>query len=108
LADDGRGDLTAASALGRLRKVSNGTISTIAGTNTDSGPAAGAQLNLPAGLAVDGAGSLYIADSSNNLIRRVSNAAIATIAGTRSSTYILTGPHIRWGYRHPAAPDLLP
>jgi uncharacterized protein (TIGR03437 family) len=90
--DDGRGDLTAATALGRLRKVSNGTISTIAGTNTDSGPAAGAQLNLPAGIAVDGAGSLYIADSSNNVIRRVSNAAIATVAGTRSSTYILTGP----------------
>ena len=90
--DDGRGGLTAASALGRLRKVSNGTITTIAGTNADSGPAAGAQLNLPAGLAVDGTGSLYIADSSNNVIRRVSNAAIATIAGTRSSTYILTDP----------------
>ena len=90
--DDGRGGLAAASALGRLRKVSNGTIGTIAGTNADSGPAAGAQLNLPAGVAVDGAGSLSIADSSNNIIRRVSNAAIATIAGTRSSTYILTDP----------------
>lgn len=90
--DDGRGDLTAAPALGRLRKVSNGTITTIAGSNADSGPAAGAQLNLPAGLTMDGPGSLYIADSSNNVIRKVSNGAIATIAGTRSSTYVLTDP----------------
>jgi sugar lactone lactonase YvrE len=69
--------------LGRLRKVSNGVITTIAGANGDSGPAIGAQLNLPAGVALDSAGNLYIADSSNHIIREVSNGAIATIAGSR-------------------------
>src|SRR5205823_13988364 len=71
--DDSRGGLTPASALGRLRMVSDGTITTIAGTKIDSGPAAASQLNLPAGIALDGAGNLYIADSSNNIVREIAN-----------------------------------
>ena len=74
---------TGAPEVGRLRKVSNGVITTIAGANSDSGPASGTQLNLPAGIALDGAGNLYIADSGKNIIREVSNGAITTIAGIR-------------------------
>jgi sugar lactone lactonase YvrE len=70
----------------RIRKVSNGTITTVAGNGTqgfsgDNGPATSTQLNRPAGIAVDPAGNLYIADTGNNRIRQVSNGAIATIAG---------------------------
>ena len=42
-----------------------------------------AELSNPYGVAVDGAGNLYIADASNNGIRKVdSTGTITTIAGT--------------------------
>jgi len=70
----------------RIRKVANGVITTIAGTGTqgfsgDNGPAANAQLNLPAAVAVDSAGNLYIADTDNVRVRKVANGAITTVAG---------------------------
>ena len=73
-----------------VRRVSmkTGLISTVAGTGTagyngDNIPATTAQLNSPYALAVDGAGSLYIADAGNNRIRKVSpTGTITTLAGT--------------------------
>ena len=68
--------------------VSPGTITTVAGTGEygfsgDGGPASEAQLYSPRGVAVDGAGNLYIADRENNRIRRVdSTGTITTVAGT--------------------------
>jgi len=59
----------------RIRKVSaDGTITTIAGTGLaglqgDNGPAQSAKVNYPGGIALDGAGNLYIADKYNNRIR---------------------------------------
>jgi uncharacterized protein (TIGR03437 family) len=57
----------------RIRKVTNGVITTVAGGGSsglgDNGPATNAQLNGPKGVAVDSAGNLYIADSGNNRIR---------------------------------------
>ncbi len=48
------------------------TIDTVAGGGTgDNGPATSAQLAGPYGAAVDGAGNLYIADTSNHRIRKV-------------------------------------
>jgi uncharacterized protein (TIGR03437 family) len=72
----------------RVRKVSPaGIISTVAGNGTqmysgDRGPATGASLFLPAGVAVDAAGNLFVADSHNNRIRKVSpGGTITTVAG---------------------------
>ena len=49
----------------------------------DGGPATQAELYLPSGIAVDGAGNLYIADSLHNRIRMVcATATSATIQGT--------------------------
>jgi uncharacterized protein (TIGR03437 family) len=54
----------------------------------DGGAATSAQLNIPAGLAVDGAGNLYIADFSNNRIRKVtSGGTITTLAGNGLAGY---------------------
>jgi sugar lactone lactonase YvrE len=55
----------------------------VAGYSGDGHLAAFAQLNQPAGVAVDAKGNLYIADSSNNVIRRVdaSSGIITTVAG---------------------------
>ena len=74
-----------------IRKVStNGIISAIAGNvnnidggySGDGGPATGAEVRNPAGLALDTSGNLYIADSGNNRIRKIAtNGIITTVAG---------------------------
>ncbi len=52
------------------------------GWTGDGGPAIGAELDLPVGLALDSSGNLYIADSANNAIRQVTvDGNIHTIAG---------------------------
>ncbi|HEV2710698.1 MAG TPA: SMP-30/gluconolactonase/LRE family protein [Edaphobacter sp.] len=72
----------------RIRKVSvsDGTISTIAGTGVagffgDGGAATSAQLSNPTALAVDSSGNLYIADTDNHRIRKISGTTITTVAG---------------------------
>jgi uncharacterized protein YjiK len=82
----------------RVRKVSSsGTITTVAGNGTsgfsgDGGPATSARLRDPQGVAVDAAGNLYIADSSNNRVRKVSaSGTITTIAGTGSPGFFGNG-----------------
>ena len=71
----------------RIRMVNvQGVIGTVAGNGSrgysgDSGSAAQARLAAPTGVAVDGAGNIYIADSGNNVIREVGNGVIDTIAG---------------------------
>ena len=64
-------------------------IDTIAGGGLgDNGPAVGAFLRSPSGVAVDAIGNLYIADSGNNRIRRVdTRGTVTTFAGTGSSGY---------------------
>ena len=78
----------------RVRRVTpDGIIDTVAGTGTwayggDAGPAAGAHLSLPSGVAVDALGNLYIADSFNNRVRRVTLAGVIdTVAGTGEQGY---------------------
>ena len=72
----------------RIRRVdSTGTITTVAGTGEvgysgDGGPAVSAQLGVPFGVAVDGSGNIYIAETGNHRIRRVdSTGTITTVAG---------------------------
>ena len=75
-----------------IRMVTGGIISTIAGNGTasfggDNGPATSAQLSGPAGVALDAAGDLFIADSGNNVIRQVTSGIITTIAGNGIASY---------------------
>jgi uncharacterized protein (TIGR03437 family) len=72
----------------RIRKVSSsGTITTVAGSakagfSGDGGPAIAASLQNPQGIALDTAGNLYIADTSNQVIRKVNpQGIITTVAG---------------------------
>ena len=92
VAADGAGNLYIADTWNhRIRKVdAAGVITTVAGNGTccssgDGGPAVGARLNQPRGVALDGAGNLYIADAGNNRIRKVDAAGvISTVAGRGS------------------------
>jgi hypothetical protein len=91
---DGAGNLFIVDYLNnRIRRVdaATGVIPTVAGTGQlgfggDGGPATSTSLNYPNGVAVDGAGNLFIADLFNNRIRRVDAATgvITTFAGTGS------------------------
>jgi hypothetical protein len=67
-----------------IRKVdSNGIISTYAGTGGfgytgDNGPATNATFDFPEGIAVDGAGNLFVADVGNDVIRKIDTLGIIT------------------------------
>ncbi|HEX6986953.1 MAG TPA: IPT/TIG domain-containing protein, partial [Planctomycetaceae bacterium] len=71
----------------RVRVVTpDGNISTFAGTgfpgfSGDDGKATAATMILPTDVAVDAAGSVYIADLGNSRVRKVSNGTITTVAG---------------------------
>jgi hypothetical protein len=71
----------------RIRMVSNGVITTVAGGGTgDDGPATNANLNFQntgPGMTLDRAGNIYFADYSTNgiRIRKASNGIISTVAG---------------------------
>src|SRR5271170_3584114 len=79
-----------------IRRVAAGTgvITTVAGTGVagysgDGGAATSAQLNSPAGVTVDSAGNIYVADTVNNVVRRVDAGTnfITTVAGTGVAGY---------------------
>ena len=88
VAVDSAGNLYIADSVNnRIRKVSDGTITTVAGDGNedfsgDGGPATSASLDNPMGVAVDSAGNLYIADTYNNRIRKVTAGTITTVAGS--------------------------
>jgi uncharacterized protein (TIGR03437 family) len=72
----------------RVRKISNGIITTVAGTGLpgytgDRGPAAAAQLSGPFNIAVDSKNNVFIVDRDNFVVRRVSpDGTINTVAGS--------------------------
>jgi hypothetical protein len=64
-------------------KANNG----LGGFSGDDGPATSAQLDDPQGVAVDGAGDLFIADTFNNAIREVTPAGvISTVVNSASAS----------------------
>lgn len=94
LAFDSAGNLYIADTDNNIvREVSvDGVVTTVAGNGVegfagDGGPAAGAQLDTPTGIAVDSSGNLYIADAHNNRIRKVSGGLISTFAGTGAAGF---------------------
>ncbi|GAA2611562.1 NHL domain-containing protein [Paractinoplanes durhamensis] len=71
----------------KIRMVSGGVVSTVAGSGTgtfggDGGAPTSADLKSPTDVRFDRAGDIYIADTGNHVIRRVHAGVISTVAGT--------------------------
>jgi trimeric autotransporter adhesin len=78
----------------------SGNINTIAGNyadgagySGDGGPATAAQLNEPAGIALDNKGNLYIADAGNNVIRKVNSVTVGISKITSSAVEMSVYPN---------------
>src|SRR5271155_623933 len=80
--------IIADSGINRIREVTDGNITTIAGTGSagfsgDGEPATGAELNDPRGVVLDSNQNMYFVDAGNNRVRRIDATThdISTIAG---------------------------
>jgi|GEM_PF-336589 len=75
----------------RIRVITpQGAVTTIAGGTHDGlgdGAAAQALFKQPEGIAVDAAGTVFVADTKNHVIRKIQNGLVSTIAGTGHGGY---------------------
>lgn len=95
VAVDGSGNVYISDAGNNVvRKISGGTITTLAGTGLagytgDGALATQAKLSSPKGIAIDDEGNIYIADSGNSVVRKIdaTSGLISTAAGTGVEGY---------------------
>lgn len=92
LAVDGAGNVYVADSGNHLiRKITpDGVVSTLAGSAQQAGLVDGtggaARFSGPFGVAVDGSGNVYVADSGNNAIRKITAAGVVTTVAGSSGT----------------------
>jgi sugar lactone lactonase YvrE len=105
---DGAGNLYVADYNGAtIRKISpTGTVTTLAGTAGSVGSADGtgsaARFRNPSGLALDGAGNVYVADSGNHVIRKITpGGVVTTVAGLAETTGSVNGKGTTARFKNP-------
>ncbi len=88
LAVDANGNIYVAdTGSSTIRRIApNGAVSTLAGSpghpGSDDGIGSAARFNRPQGVAVDGTGNVYVADTTNEIIRKVTpGGQVTTLAG---------------------------
>jgi sugar lactone lactonase YvrE len=105
VAVDGSGNVYASVSNSKIVEFSGGTLTTFAGTAIPgyaNGAAATAQFNAPRGLAYY-AGTLYVADSSNNVVRAITAGTVTDFAGNQASNGYLDGPAASALFHNPQA-----
>jgi sugar lactone lactonase YvrE len=90
-----------------IRKITPaGVVSTLAGlvgvAGASDGSGVDARFNQPAGLTIDGAGNLYVADAGNSAIRKVTPAGyVSTFAGLPTIAGLLDGRGLEAWFNQP-------
>jgi sugar lactone lactonase YvrE len=80
------------------------TLAGNAGYGIADGPGSTARFNNPSGVARDGAGNLYVADSYNHTIRKITPAGeVSTLAGLAESSGSADGPGATARFYYPSA-----
>jgi hypothetical protein len=101
LTSDGAGNLFVAdSGNCTIRKIAlaTGMVTTLAGSPETPGSADGkgaaALFDHPSGVALDGAGNLFVADTGNSTIRKIvlATGAVTTVVGSHGHTGVVLGP----------------
>ena len=92
LAIDGSGNIYVADYNNnKIRKISNGVVSTFAGSGTAAstdGTGTGATFNHPFGVSVDGSGNVYVTDRAGQKIRKITpSGVVSTLAGSGTAGY---------------------
>ncbi len=114
VAVDGAGNVCVAdTGNATIRKITpSGTVSTLAGSpgsrGNQDGTGSAASFSSPVGLAVDGAGNLYVTDAFNATIRKITPAAVvSTVAGSAANRGGAdgTGAAARFNYPNGVAVD---
>jgi DNA-binding beta-propeller fold protein YncE len=89
----------------KIRKIASGSVSTLAGSGKKGfldGAGSSAQFAFPAGLAVDAAGQLIVADAFNNSLRRVTlKGVVSTLAGA-ATPGLVNGPALSARFDYPS------
>ncbi|MGO9203727.1 MAG: InlB B-repeat-containing protein [Limisphaerales bacterium] len=109
VAVDGRGNVYVADTENdTLRQVSPaGVVTTLAGSARNAGSAngagSGARFNQPLGVAVDGNGQVYVADSYNSTVRKVTapGGVVTTVAGTTADAGSADGAGSAAQFKYP-------
>jgi NHL repeat len=86
----------------RIRMISNGLVTTLAGSGTpgtNDGAAAAARFHRPMGVAVGLKGEVYVADYTYSRIRKIEKGVVSTVAG--SNYGFLNGTTAQSLFRHP-------
>ena len=87
----------------KIKKITNsGVVTTIAGSVVGdvNGNGAGAEFNIPRGLAQDASGNIYVADNDNHKIKKITpNGLVSTFAGSTQGFADGTGTAAR--FNHP-------
>jgi len=97
VAVDGAGNVYVADTNNhRIRKITaTGQVTTLAGNGTAAfadGAGVNARFDLPYGVAVDGAGNVYVADTANHSIRKITaTGQVTTLAGDGATAGIVNG-----------------